>query len=98
MFKVLCKIWRFIAKLLKMVLDTVVEILGFVLSAIIELAGELWDTVFDSDGLGLKGILFLAGLGLGAWWLMGAAKEEEDKELDRRTVLQAARIQGGQYA
>lgn len=98
MFKVLCKIWRFIAKLLKMVLDVIVDILSFALSALIELTGELWDAVFGSDGLGIKGILLLVGLGLGAWWLMGAAKEEDDKRKDRDTILQAARISGGAYA
>lgn len=95
MFKVLCKIWTFILKVFRMVLDGVVEALGLVLKAISSILGQIWDTV-GGDGLGFKTILLLAGLGLAGYWLYGvyAEKKEKEEEQDFRKSSLALQYAG----
>lgn len=97
MFKVICKIWQFIVKIFKMVVDAIVEVLGFVLKAVMQLGSELWRGLFGSGGFGIGGLVGLIGMGLLGWWLWGVYSDKKENEEQREHELELARISRGAY-
>lgn len=85
MFKVICKIWMFLVKLFKAVIDAIVDVLGTVLQAVLTMTGQIWTSVFGDRGKGIGSIIIAGLLGYGAWKLWGwySDKKEKDEEIER---------------
>lgn len=77
MFKVLCKIWQFLVKVLKVIVDTVIEVLGFVIKSFVSLVKEIWG---PGGTWGITGILGLAALGLLGWYLFGVLMDSQKEK------------------
>lgn len=75
----LCKIWRFFVKIVDAVVDGIAGILKNLGKAVISILSDLFDAASDVfDGLLDKPLFWLAA-GLGAWWLLGKKKKDEDE-------------------
>jgi hypothetical protein len=75
---VLCKIWRFFVHVVEAVVDGIAGVLKSLGKAVISVLSDLWDSVTDLfDGL-FDSPLFWIAAGVGAWWLLGRKKKEDD--------------------
>lgn len=78
--RILCKLWRFFAGVVRAVVDTAIGLVENITNAVLPLLSDLWGSLFGEDGLfgGTMGkVLLYGGLGILAYWLL---TDDDDNE------------------
>lgn len=82
--RILCKLWRFFAGVVRAVVDTAVGLIEYTANAILPLLSDLWGALFGDEGIfgGTLGkIALYGGLGLLAYFALTSDKDEEQSTM-----------------